>query len=244
MCAVFSSSIPSPVRPTLLRQLDTGITCAQIWVLAVHTKGSQAQTSLHKSWLGGTEQLFLAMPRQIIEPRVFGFEFWLSNHWSNAPPLPVRGRLDVYHHVRWECLRCSCAADSAPWRWNPAGQMSMVGEVLFVMLGLVWKHNRKDYHFYAAPFTILYECWQPKISGKMDYDWRHVTNISKLQFQSLKCYYLFVCFCVCFHQHYWCDQTVHTHKKAWRHCTYLKKTTPIDDVQKKAREQTAAVIAS
>ena len=26
------------------------LTCAQIWVCAVHTKGGQAQTSLHKSW--------------------------------------------------------------------------------------------------------------------------------------------------------------------------------------------------
>ena len=38
------------------------LTCAQIWVRAVHTKEGQAQTSLHKSWLGGTEKLPLALP--------------------------------------------------------------------------------------------------------------------------------------------------------------------------------------
>ena len=47
-------------------------------VCAVHTKGDQAQTSLHKSWLGGT--FFFGGG---IEPRVYGFEFWLSNqHWA------------------------------------------------------------------------------------------------------------------------------------------------------------------
>ena len=49
-------SIPPAVRPSRLRQMDMGsLTRAQIWVRAVHTKGAgQAQTSLHKSGLGGT----------------------------------------------------------------------------------------------------------------------------------------------------------------------------------------------
>ena len=46
-------------------------------------RGGQAQTSLHKSWFGGTEKLFLTLPRHGIEPRVFGFEFRLSNHWAS-----------------------------------------------------------------------------------------------------------------------------------------------------------------
>ena len=71
-------SIPPAVRPNLLRQMDLGsLTCAQSWVRAVHTKGGQAQTSLHKSWLGGTEKLSHTLPRQGIEPRVFGLEFGL-----------------------------------------------------------------------------------------------------------------------------------------------------------------------
>ena len=83
MCAVFSCfHIPSAVRPTLLRQIGMGsLTCAQIWVRAVHTNGGQVQTSLHKSWPGWPEKLlFLTMPRQGIEPRVFGFEFRRTNH--------------------------------------------------------------------------------------------------------------------------------------------------------------------
>ena len=39
------------------------LTCAHIWVRAVHTKGSQAQTSLDKSSVGGTEKLPLTLPR-------------------------------------------------------------------------------------------------------------------------------------------------------------------------------------
>ena len=36
----FCVTIPPAVRPTLLRQMDMGsLTCAQNWVLAVHTKG-------------------------------------------------------------------------------------------------------------------------------------------------------------------------------------------------------------
>ena len=37
------------------------LTCAQIWVRSVHTKGGQAQTRLHKSGLGGTEKRLLTL---------------------------------------------------------------------------------------------------------------------------------------------------------------------------------------
>ena len=54
-------------------QMDMrSLPCSQIWVRAVHTKGGQAQTSLHKSWLGRTVKRSLTLPRQEIEPRVFG----------------------------------------------------------------------------------------------------------------------------------------------------------------------------
>ena len=77
----FFGTLPPAVWPTLLRQMDMGsLTCAQIWVRAAHTKGGQAQASLHKSRLGGTEELSLTLPRQGIEPRVFGFEFGRTNH--------------------------------------------------------------------------------------------------------------------------------------------------------------------
>ena len=82
----FRVSIPAAVRPTLLRQLmDMGsLTCSPIWVLVVFTTG-QAQTCLQKSWLGATYFPPLTLPHQGIEPRVFGFEFRLSNCWVTSP---------------------------------------------------------------------------------------------------------------------------------------------------------------
>ena len=45
LCAVFRVFIQPAVRPTLLQQMDIGsLTCAQIWVPAIHSKG-QVQTS-------------------------------------------------------------------------------------------------------------------------------------------------------------------------------------------------------
>ena len=46
----FHVSIPPAARTILLRQMDMGsLTCAHIWVRAVHTKGGQEQAGLHKS---------------------------------------------------------------------------------------------------------------------------------------------------------------------------------------------------
>ena len=60
----FHIFIPPAVRPTLLRQMDMGsLTDAQIWVLAVHTKGGGAGVR-HKSWLWGTEKLSVTLPHQ------------------------------------------------------------------------------------------------------------------------------------------------------------------------------------
>ena len=79
-------TIPLIVRPTLLRQIDTGsLTCVHIWMSAVHTKGGQAQTKhQHKSWLEGTETNCPTLcTAKGIEPRVFGFEFpTLYNRWA------------------------------------------------------------------------------------------------------------------------------------------------------------------
>ena len=82
----FRVSIPAAVRPTLFRQrMDMGsLTCSPIRVLVVYTTG-QAQTCLQKSWLGETYFSPLTLPHQGIEPRVFGFEFRLSNCWVTSP---------------------------------------------------------------------------------------------------------------------------------------------------------------
>ena len=83
------------MRPTLLWQMDMGsLTCARIWVRAVHTKAGQAQRSLHKSWLWGTEKLSLTLPRRRIEPRaVFVFEFRRSTHWATSPVVMLLCRI-------------------------------------------------------------------------------------------------------------------------------------------------------
>ena len=59
--------------------------------------GGQAQTSLHKSWLGGIEKFSPPPPPpQGIEPRVFGFQFRNFNHWATSPVL-----LSWYRKYYW-----------------------------------------------------------------------------------------------------------------------------------------------
>ena len=57
-------------------------------------KGGQAQTSLHKSWLRGTEKLHLTLPRQGIEPRVVGYKFQHSNNWAPIGTTSVKPTLN------------------------------------------------------------------------------------------------------------------------------------------------------
>ena len=59
----------------------------------VHKGGGQAQTSLHKSWLEGIEELSLTL--QGVEPRVFGLEAWCSTTELNPPYLILS--FDLYH---------------------------------------------------------------------------------------------------------------------------------------------------
>ena len=73
------------MRPTLLQQMDIGsVTCAQIsWERAVHTKGCQTQTSLHKTNRRDRKKCLTLPPG--VESRVFTLEFRLSNHWASSP---------------------------------------------------------------------------------------------------------------------------------------------------------------
>ena len=93
----FCVSIPPAVRPFLLRQMDmVSLTCAHIWVRAVHTKWGEAHTSLHKSWLGGTEQLPATLTRT--GDRTQGLRIWIPTHWplSFVPrTVPTRIRMDI-----------------------------------------------------------------------------------------------------------------------------------------------------
>ena len=81
---------------------------------ACHThEGGQAQTSLHKRWLGGTEKLFLILLRQGIEPKVFGFEFQLTIEL--CPPLGVGSRTTqaiTHSQCRREGRRSNQVADT------------------------------------------------------------------------------------------------------------------------------------
>ena len=67
------------------------LTCAQISVRAVHTKAGEAQTNLYKTRFGGIEEkkLSLTLPRQGIEPWVFGLEFRRSTHRATSPVTTV-----------------------------------------------------------------------------------------------------------------------------------------------------------
>ena len=60
-CGIFVWPFYRQWHSTLLWQIDAGsLTCAKMWVHAVRcTKGAQAQTSLHKSWLGGDSKTVL-----------------------------------------------------------------------------------------------------------------------------------------------------------------------------------------
>ena len=99
--AAFCVTIPSAVRPNLLRQMDVGpLTCTHI-LDACRTQGGQCQpyTSVHKSLLRGKENLSpsLTLPRQGIEPRVFGLkdrhstsELQTEESHRKAAQLPVQ----------------------------------------------------------------------------------------------------------------------------------------------------------
>ena len=68
-------TIPPAVWPTLFVTDGYGIfiVCTNLCEFRTHEEGSG--TSLHRSWLEGTEKLSLAFPHQTFEPRVFGLEF-------------------------------------------------------------------------------------------------------------------------------------------------------------------------
>ena len=80
-CLLFSSvhRFHVSILPTtaLLRQMDMGsfsVTCAQIWVRAIHTKRGQAQARLHTSWLGGIEKL----PHPVLPgDQIQGLRIWI-----------------------------------------------------------------------------------------------------------------------------------------------------------------------
>ena len=84
----FCVSIPPAVRPTVIRQMDMGsLTCAHMWVRAVYTrKGGGSGTKKSAQELTRRDRKTVPQnPRQRIEPRVFGFEFRLSNYWATSP---------------------------------------------------------------------------------------------------------------------------------------------------------------
>ena len=79
VCAVFRVTMPPAVRPPLLGQMNiVSLTCKDCWVRVVHRKaGVQVQRykQVYKRVDSeGQNKLSLTLPRQGIEPRVFGFE--------------------------------------------------------------------------------------------------------------------------------------------------------------------------
>ena len=93
----FPVPIPPTVRSVLLRQMDTGsLTCAHIWVSAVHTKGGghDKKKCAPELTRRDRKQLSFTLLRQGIEPRDFGLEVRRSttelrppNEFHATPPL-------------------------------------------------------------------------------------------------------------------------------------------------------------
>ena len=80
------------VRPTLLWQMDMGsLMCTNIWTHAAHPKGVRRKQVCTQVDSEGQKKPSLPLPHQGIKPRVFGFEFGLSNHWaaSHVTPSPI-----------------------------------------------------------------------------------------------------------------------------------------------------------
>ena len=76
LCAVFSCFQTTGCEACTLLQMDTGsLTFTHIWVLAVYTKGDQAQTSPHKRWLGGIDK-FVPHPAPPGD-RTQGLQLWI-----------------------------------------------------------------------------------------------------------------------------------------------------------------------
>ena len=104
--------IKPAVRPTLIRQIDTGsLTNVRTQLGGRRTLLERgvvpAQTSLHKSWLGGTEKSVSLCPARGIGPSVFRFEFRRSNHWAkeiNTPGYYSLWLSSVQVAYKWVCM--------------------------------------------------------------------------------------------------------------------------------------------
>ena len=89
--------IPPVMRRTLLRQMDmASLTCTQIWVHAVHTKGGQHNHGLHKNWLRGTEKLPLSLTLPPLGDWTQGLRIWVPTHWPLSC-IPSRGGTTPCH---------------------------------------------------------------------------------------------------------------------------------------------------
>ena len=76
-----ASSLVSSLPDDRLGQGTECVTCAQIWVRPVHTKGGSDKTQVCTSVdPKGRKNWSLTLPHQGIEPRVFRCEFRRSNH--------------------------------------------------------------------------------------------------------------------------------------------------------------------
>ena len=87
-------------------------THTNLGVCRTHESGGQAQTSLHKSWFWGIENLSITLPCQGIEPRVFPDLNLDTNHWATYTPLPPPHGVDV---------GCMWVTVMARYKWHVEG---------------------------------------------------------------------------------------------------------------------------
>ena len=96
-CSIFVFPyISLAVRPTLLSQMNMGsLTCAQIWVHAIHTRGVWHKQVCTRVDSEGQKNCSSPFPRHGIEPRVFGLEFSLHALFSGMGQALIQGLMRV-----------------------------------------------------------------------------------------------------------------------------------------------------
>ena len=102
----FHVSIPLAVRSTLLRHMDMrSLTRAHKFGCKQYPpRGVRHKQVCARADSSGQKKLSLTLPHQGIEPRVFRFEFQLSNHWATSP---VSCLYQVTELLSLHCFHCT-----------------------------------------------------------------------------------------------------------------------------------------
>ena len=140
----FRVSIPPAVMPTILRQMDLGyLTCAQMWMRTVHTKGGQAQTNLRTRVDDSERQKNCSSPCRTwgSNPGSSGFFFFFvrSDRNSGSSDVLCCCTLEVLHRV----------VDLLPHRC--VSRPSFCSQILVSLTVVFGFENRLSNHWATSP---------------------------------------------------------------------------------------------